>query len=107
LDKSKNPFRDPSVQLTPEMIARLIEEGEELVKAFRSPRKKVQKMENCQTCRFYSQENGQCRRYPPTVLQGDLWSDDPTLRRYFEQERPSVAPSDWCGEYKERSNDSN
>lgn len=48
--------------------------------------------ELCRNCRFYladSGVNGDCRRYPPTVVEYD---NDPVF--------PMVDGTDWCGEWK-------
>lgn len=60
----------------------------------------MDKGEHCMTCRdcvyfdkFEASENGECRRYPPTVII-DQSSD------VF----PQVDKAWWCGEFKQKEN---
>lgn len=51
--------------------------------------------EVCFTCKYWRQgrpagQQGQCRRFPPTVI-------DITDRRW-----PITHPSDWCGEWRNK-----
>ena len=45
---------------------------------------------HCKTCAFYNQGDSECRRYAPQPASGEKKASWPT-----------VAASDWCGEYKE------
>ena len=54
---------------------------------------------NCQTCKHYlptNEEQGLCRRYPPTVF---LLSDGATTSCF-----PSMMAEGSCGEHKEKEN---
>ena len=44
---------------------------------------------NCQSCAFFNDKGSECRRYAPQPAEAEkkpAW--------------PTVAASDWCGEYK-------
>lgn len=60
----------------------------------------------CENCRYFS-EAGECRRYPPQVVE----SIDSESAEYTEQVFvssttltywPDVEPDSWCGEFKEK-----
>ena len=44
----------------------------------------------CSTCAFFNQSGTECRRYAPQPSEGD----------HAKASWPTVAASDWCGEYK-------
>ncbi len=44
---------------------------------------------DCQSCMFFNDTGNECRRYAPQP------GDDATKAKW-----PTVAASDWCGEYK-------
>ena len=44
---------------------------------------------HCKSCAFFNQSATECRRYAPQPSQNDAVASWPT-----------VAASDWCGEYK-------
>ena len=47
--------------------------------------------------------NVECRRYPPTMIQGiEKTTYDGTPQYDVSQVRPNMAESDWCGEYKRK-----
>jgi hypothetical protein len=54
--------------------------------------------ETCETCKFRDRVSDDCRRFPPRILQFERGS----TRSQF----PRVERSDWCGEYKERTDGS-
>lgn len=45
---------------------------------------------HCQTCAFYNDKGSECRRYAPQPAENEKKASWPT-----------VAATDWCGEYKE------
>lgn len=45
---------------------------------------------HCQTCAFYKEQDSECRRYAPQPAENEKKAAWPT-----------VAATDWCGEYKE------
>lgn len=45
---------------------------------------------HCQTCAFYNSGDSECRRYAPQPSDNDQ-----------KAQWPTVAATDWCGEYKE------
>ncbi len=47
---------------------------------------------NCGTCMFFNDKGTECRRYAPQPTE----TDKGDLRASW----PTVAASDWCGEYK-------
>jgi hypothetical protein len=62
----------------------------------------------CETCLFWvltshaitddgDVKEGDCRRYPPTVLDVDF---DPEFNAYHFQFNPSTSADFWCGEYR-------
>lgn len=60
-------------------------------------------MENCGGCKFFraGQEQGQCFRYPPTVLLTKVEKDDPE-KISWAGVWPAVNPDMYCGEFKSR-----
>lgn len=65
-------------------------------------------MKTCESCAFRfvrqdwrEQDQGECRRYPPTLVAGKSWNRDtesyePSLTSRF----PDVDADEWCGEHK-------
>lgn len=47
-------------------------------------------MESCATCKYFGEEDGICRRFPPTRLMFG-----PASVTQF----PKVKSSEWCGEF--------
>ena len=54
---------------------------------------------SCGDCKFFDDDAGECRRYPPTVMAYAAESFDGGVG--FTSQWPSVRPDDWCGEWKE------
>jgi len=50
--------------------------------------------ESCGECKFYSQYEGYCKRYPPAVIVYSMGGSG--------SEFPIIPPSDWCGEFVPR-----
>ena len=71
-----------------------------------------ERAERCETCRFWDRQDrhiGECRRYPPCKLLGDLEAaigNAPTAMHPVDRHRnqdwvwPSLNPDDWCGEWQ-------
>src|SRR4051794_37151366 len=53
------------------------------------------KMPTCETCAYFLDGPGRCRRHPPTVFA----APDP---RGSYTHWPEVRKSDWCGEFNEK-----
>lgn len=55
----------------------------------------------CETCAFFYPLKKECRRYPPKI--SAITAPGPalgTLNVQFVGARPSVEPTDFCGEYE-------
>jgi hypothetical protein len=50
----------------------------------------------CEKCRFFKEETGQCRRFPPTIVQRDYGESG----GFFEFNFPFVGKEQLCGEFK-------
>lgn len=50
----------------------------------------------CNNCRFYFEENAECRRFPPTVYISESDSTQTTFQKF-----PEVFDYEWCGEHKQ------
>lgn len=53
--------------------------------------------QRCPNCKHYKargEDNGYCRRYPPTILNAGAY-------QRFRTEFPEVSYHDWCGEFAE------
>lgn len=47
--------------------------------------------ETCSSCRFYDDQYGTCKRFPPKLVKGFL---------HEGWHSPKVTSYDWCGEYQ-------
>lgn len=61
----------------------------------------------CATCKFFEKQDGykggSCFRFPPTVI-GALYESEHTGREtWWDQARPYMQLTDWCGEHVEKN----
>jgi len=57
--------------------------------------------QSCKTCKFFRDEDGACRRYPPTAMpevSGEV-TEVVTLMDPISA-FPLTHPDDWCGEWR-------
>lgn len=53
-------------------------------------------MEKCENCRFWSKNDGDCRRYPPVLAPRKEQEIIESSYGVF----PGTSGDDWCGEYE-------
>lgn len=66
----------------------------------------AKRQERCETCRFWDSDTdvegddrGECRRFPPVLIQASLDKSDRWAESYHRQ-FPGTDSFDWCGEWQ-------